>query len=128
MSTFRVFPSCRRTIAEPARATPVASPHSTDGGGGEAVKDTHSTGDDHREESPSPAAIGPMIAVFLDESSVDRLKAHFPEAREGQLRKVVLQYGPSATERQIYQHLFSGRAEVTVSHRTRQTLSQGDHS
>lgn len=56
-----------------------------------------------------------MIAVFLDKPSVDKLKAHFPEARDGQLRKVVLQYGPSASEREMYRHLFSGEAEVTVS-------------
>lgn len=55
-----------------------------------------------------------MVAVFLDESSVDKLKAHFPEARDGQLRKVVVQYGPSASERQMYRHLFGGAAEVTV--------------
>ena len=71
-------------------------------------------------------AIGPMIAVFLDQPSVDRLKSHFPEAREGQLRKVVLQYGPSATERKIYQHLFSGRAKVTVRSWTSHTPLRDD--
>lgn len=56
-----------------------------------------------------------MIAVWLDEPSVATLKAKYPEARDGQLRKVVIQYGPSALERQMYRHLFSGEAEVTVS-------------
>ena len=55
-----------------------------------------------------------MVAVFLDQPSVDKLKAQYPEARDGQLRKVVLQYGPSASEREMYRHLFSSQAEVTV--------------
>lgn len=55
-----------------------------------------------------------MVAVFLDEPSVDKLRAHFPEARDGQLRRVVLQYGPSASEREMYRHLFSRKAVVTV--------------
>lgn len=72
-----------------------------------------SDGDD--KSSPFPPPVGPMVAVYLDQSSVDTLKRHYPDAREGQLRKVVVQYGPSAAERLMYQHLFSGRAEVTVS-------------
>lgn len=69
------------------------------------------------KQKPFPPPIGPMVAVFLDESSVEKLKAHFPEARDGQLRKVVVQYGPSASERQMYRHLFGGTAEVTVRRR-----------
>lgn len=55
-----------------------------------------------------------MVAVFLDQPSVDKLKAQYPEARDGQLRKVVLQFSPSASEREMYRHLFSSKAEVTV--------------
>lgn len=55
-----------------------------------------------------------MVAVYLDEPSVQKLRAHFPEARDGQLRRVVLQYGPSASEREMYRHLFNKKAQVTV--------------
>lgn len=55
-----------------------------------------------------------MVAVYLDQPSVEKLKTQYPEARDGQLRKVVLQYGTSASEREKYRHLFSGRAEVKV--------------
>ncbi|CAM9823542.1 unnamed protein product [Ascophyllum nodosum] len=102
----------RRTAAEPAAALPHV--RATDRNSPGEIQDPSAAGNGV-EEAPAPMAIGPMIAVFLDQPSVDRLKSHFPEAREGQLRKVVLQYGPSATERKIYQHLFSGRAKVTVT-------------
>lgn len=71
--------------------------------------------DGDNKSSPFPPSVGPMVAVYLDQISVDKLKSHYPDAREGQLRKVVLEYGPSAAERLMYQHLFSGKAEVTVS-------------
>lgn len=106
----------RRTAAEPAattRQSPKRHPSQSDGHGEEDR--SPATGDRESEKRRlSPPPIGPMVAVFLDASSVDKLKAHFPEARDGQLRKVVIQYGPSASERQMYRHLFGGAAEVTV--------------
>lgn len=82
----------------------------------EGVGDSdNSAENDDNKNSPFSPPVGPMVAVYLDQSSVNKLKSHYPDAREGQLRKVVLQYGPSAAERLMYQHLFSGKAEVTVS-------------
>ena len=105
----RLFLS-RRTTAAPA-AEPLSSPRSakTKGNG----KRRTSAGDSENQ-TPFPTPTGPMVAVYLDQPSVDKLKAQYPEARDGQLRKVVLQYGPSASEREMYRHLFSGRAEVAV--------------
>lgn len=107
-----IYNSNRPTAAEPAAAVTRQSsrqhPAQNTGPGEEA-------GDGESEKKALfPPPIGPMVAVFLDEPSVEKLKAHFPEARDGQLRKVVLQYGPSASERQMYRHLFSRTAEVTV--------------
>eukprot|EP00903_Cladosiphon_okamuranus_P018374 g16902.t2 len=98
----------RRTAAEPAAVQRQPSKQRP------AQSAAH--GDDQsRAKGDGDGESGPMVAVFLDEPSVNKLKSHFPEARDGQLRKVVIQYRPSASERQMYRHLFGGTAEVTVT-------------
>eukprot|EP00752_Nemacystus_decipiens_P015157 g13502.t2 len=106
----------RRTAAEPAAVTRQSSQqHPAENPGHGEEGQSRATGDGESGKKTFPPPTGPMVAVFLDESSVHKLKAHFPEARDGQLRKVVVQYGPSASERQAYRHLFGGAAEVTVT-------------
>ncbi|CAM9329238.1 unnamed protein product [Laminaria digitata] len=99
-----------RTVAAPTDK-PLSSPRAAKT---KEKNKRHSSAGDGENIPPFPAPTGPMVAVFLDQSSVDKLKAQYPEARDGQLRKVVVQYGPSASEREMYRHLFSSRAEVTV--------------
>lgn len=103
----------RHTEAEPISTAPQASQQpKQDGEQGQSAPT--GDGESGKKQPLFPPPIGPMVAVYLDDTSVDKLRAHFPEARDGQLRKVVLQYGPSASEREMYRHLFSGKAEVTV--------------
>ena len=115
-----MYDSSSRMAAEPAAVTRRPSQQHPTGNPGHGEKDrSPATGDGESEKKQVvPPPIGPMVAVFLDESSVDKLKAHFPEARDGQLRKVIIQYGPSTSERQMYRHLFGGTAEVTVRRST----------
>lgn len=55
-----------------------------------------------------------MVAVYLDEKSVDKLHEHYPGTILGRMRKVVIQYGPSDKERDLYAPHFGGLATVKV--------------
>lgn len=55
-----------------------------------------------------------MVAVYFDDKAVGTLRGLYPDAREARLRKVVLEYGPSEKERNVYEPLFGGTAMVKV--------------
>ena len=55
-----------------------------------------------------------MVAVYLDESSVEKLHQEYPGTSRGRLRKVVLQYNPTDAQRGIYEPHFGGMATVQV--------------
>ena len=57
---------------------------------------------------------GPMVAVYLDNASVEKLHREYPGTKPGRLRKVVVQYNPSETERGGYEEHFGGLATVKV--------------
>lgn len=56
-----------------------------------------------------------MVAVYLDNNSVEKLSKEFPGITRGRLRKVVVQYNPSDEERRVYEPYFGGLATVKVS-------------
>lgn len=58
---------------------------------------------------------GPMVAVYLDETSVDKLRREFPGVARGRLRKVVVQHSPSDEERAKYDPYFGNLATVKVT-------------
>ncbi|CAM9128303.1 unnamed protein product [Choristocarpus tenellus] len=66
-----------------------------------------------------------MVAVYLDDKSVETLHALYPEARVARLRKVVLQYNPTNEERNMYEPLFGGNATVKV---LGEATSSGNHA
>lgn len=57
---------------------------------------------------------GPMVAVYLDDESVEKLHREYPGTNPGRLRKVVIQYNPSADQRRLYERHFGGSATVKV--------------
>lgn len=61
-----------------------------------------------------PPRTGPMVAVYLDEASVEKLHREYPGTSRGRLRKVVIQYGPSDEQRSLYDGQFGGLATVKV--------------
>eukprot|EP00903_Cladosiphon_okamuranus_P019938 g18323.t1 len=58
---------------------------------------------------------GPMVAVYLDDESINKLRREYPGADPGRLRKVVIQYNPSASERSLYERHFGGSATVKLT-------------
>lgn len=58
---------------------------------------------------------GPMVAVYLDNASVNKLAQEYPGTNPGRLRKVVIQYNPSEEERSVYEAHFGGLATVEVT-------------
>lgn len=56
-----------------------------------------------------------MVAVYLDNESVEKLHQEYPGTNPGRLRKVVIQYNPSADQRSLYEKHFGGSATVKVS-------------
>lgn len=78
-----------------------------------------SSGGDEGKTYLRPTPMGPMVAVYLDDKSVSTLQSLYPDTREARLRKVVLQYGPSDEERDVYEPLFGGIATVKVCWHTR---------
>ncbi|CAM9364431.1 unnamed protein product, partial [Discosporangium mesarthrocarpum] len=71
-----------------------------------------SNGNEADADMPLPK--GPMVAVYLDDKSVETLQALYPNTRVSRLRKVVLQYNPTDEERHVYEPLFDGNATVKV--------------
>lgn len=57
---------------------------------------------------------GPMVAVYLDNDSVEKLHQEYPGTNPGRLRKVVIQYNPSEDQRSLYERHFGGLATVKV--------------
>lgn len=55
-----------------------------------------------------------MVAVYLDEKSVDKLHEHYPGTILGRMRKVVIQHSPSDTERDLYAPHFGSVATIKV--------------
>ena len=55
-----------------------------------------------------------MVAVYLDETSVEKLHREYPGTSQGRLRKVVLQYNPTDEQRGLYEPHFGGLATVQV--------------
>ena len=56
-----------------------------------------------------------MVAMYLDNDSVEKLHREYPGVKLGRLRKVVIQYNPSADQRSLYERHFGGSATVKVS-------------
>ncbi|CAM9937000.1 unnamed protein product [Scytosiphon promiscuus] len=73
--------------------------------------------------SPSPTPppdaqmqrTGPMVAVYLDKDSVQKLEREYPGTKPGRLRKVVIQYNPSIDQRGLYAAHFGGSATVKLT-------------
>lgn len=57
---------------------------------------------------------GPMVAVYLDHASVEKLTQEYPGASPDRLRKVVIQYNPSEDQRGLYEPHFGSLATVQV--------------
>ncbi|CAM9352111.1 unnamed protein product, partial [Laminaria digitata] len=56
-----------------------------------------------------------MVAVYLDESSVEKLHREYPGTSRGRLRKVVLQYNATDEQRGLYEPHFGGLATVQLT-------------
>ncbi|CAM9241610.1 unnamed protein product [Ectocarpus fasciculatus] len=71
--------------------------------------------------APAPAPnpplqrTGPMVAVYLDDSSVEKLQMEYPGTKPGRLRKVVIEYDPSDEQRGLYEPHFGGSATVKLT-------------
>lgn len=55
-----------------------------------------------------------MVAVYLDDSSVEKLQMEYPGTKPGRLRKVVIEYDPSDEQRGLYEPRFGSSATVKV--------------
>lgn len=71
-------------------------------------------GEDEAIAQQQPQRTGPMVAVYLDEKSVDKLHEHYPGIILGRLRKVVIQYNPSDKDRDLYAPHFGSLTTVKV--------------
>ncbi|CBJ32672.1 expressed unknown protein [Ectocarpus siliculosus] len=65
--------------------------------------------------SPPLQRTGPMVAVYLDDSSIEKLQMEYPGTKPGRLRKVVIEYDPSDEQRGLYEPRFGGSATVKVT-------------
>lgn len=63
---------------------------------------------------PEMQRTGPMVAVYLDHASVEKLTKEYPGTNPGRLRKVVVQYNPSEDERGLYETHYGSLATIKV--------------
>ncbi|CAN0463928.1 unnamed protein product [Ectocarpus sp. 12 AP-2014] len=56
-----------------------------------------------------------MVAVYLDDSSIEKLQMEYPGTKPGRLRKVVIEYDPSDEQRILYEPRFGGSATVKLT-------------
>lgn len=70
------------------------------------------TGDDNPEFK---GQIGPLVGVWFDDESLQKLKDMYPEADAARLRKAVIEYNPSHVDRARYEALYGQDVDVEAS-------------